>query len=1166
MNHLAVESRRTKEPRTASSQNSRFRVVVPLVIVVIVVVAGVAGGEEVDYLRDIKPVLKARCYACHGSRKQESNLRLDTASAIRAGGDSGAAVELNDDAASLLIERVTSTDEIDRMPPEGDRLSADQIRRLRAWIRAGAAVPPDEQGEPDPQAHWAFQPLAQRRPPSSSVPSSSTVPAGAVADGDLIDPWIDARLTDAGLRRNPPADAVTLIRRMFLDLHGLPPSLEEITTWSARLTQPLASGSAADRPSPPDRPLNRLAIRELIDYLLGSARYGERWAQHWLDVVRYADTHGFEVNTPRPHAWRYRDYVIRALNDDKPYDQFVVDQLAGDTTGEDAATGFLVAAAVLLPGQIGKDDASKRLARQDSLDEIIVGTSATFVGMTLGCARCHDHKFDPLTQEDYYAMQAFFAGVEYGDREVRDAAREDRLQRAATLVPKIDGLTAKLRRFEPLAFAGRTIVIDDESTESVTSLAVKNGHGTNPAGPGRGYRDDAGDAERVANLSGGRYTWWPNKPGQDVFTWDPRVAGRFRIWVSWGAHGSGVHTRDARYVLDRDGDLQTQDDQQEIARVDQYYFAGVRDGESEKKPLWSGLLNTGIHELTPTSKLVLRGGDTGTGITADVIVCQEVDSGDADNEPDKTDDRRLPQLRAPVSPRHNVERIAAIDARFIRFATLATIDDNRHQPCLDELEVFTTGELPLNIALAEHGTKASSSGNYSETGIHQLKHINDGRYGNSQSWISNQHGGGWVQLEFPRVATIDRIEWSRDREGKFLDRLPVRYHIDVSLDGDQWTTVARSDDRLGPGTPFDRVANLRRAAAGKESTALPALITELEHLRAQKVELEKPVLVYGGKFREPDQTHVLRRGDPEQPLDPIAPQVPRALGQVTCDKDSSESARRLALAHWIATDTNPLTARVLVNRIWQGHFGQGLVDTPSDFGLNGLPPSHPELLDQLAAHFIRNGWSIKNLHRAILTSGTYQQSARIDPQGVVVDADNRLLWRFPSRRLEAEAIRDSMLAISGQLNLKMGGPGFNFFKTRGGLSGFPPLDAFTPEELRRMIYAHRIRMESVPVFGAFDCPDAGQATPTRSRSTTAIQALNLFNSPFVMQQAEALTQRVEQEAGDDLVAQIERVWLLMVGRRPSEAEAIACFKTAGEHGLPTVCRVLFNSNEFLFLP
>jgi hypothetical protein len=315
-----------------------------------------------------------------------------------------------------------------------------------------------------------------------------------------------------------------------------------------------------------------------------------------------------------------------------------------------------------------------------------------------------------------------------------------------------------------------------------------------------------------------------------------------------------------------------------------------------------------------------------------------------------------------------------------------------------------------------------------------------------------------------------------------------------------------------------------------------------------------------------EPTYVLRRGNAEQRMDRINARVPAVLGKLGLKLGENEQNRRVALAKWIASPENPLTARVMVNRIWQFHFGTGLVSTSSDFGRNGTKPSHPKLLDWLASEFIRSGWSIKHMHKLIMLSDTYRQSNRMNGEGRKVDADTRLLWRFPSRRLEAEAIRDSILFVSGNLNLEAGGPGFSFFKTRGGLSGFPPVTDFTKKEFRRMIYQHKIRMEPVPVFGAFDAPDAGQAMPRRKQSTTAIQALNLFNSPFVNNQAAAFANRIVKETGGDIGKQVARAFQLTFGRQPTPIEAKAAIASAKTHGLATLCRVLFNSNEFLFLP
>jgi hypothetical protein len=1092
-------------------------------------------GSADDYLQEIKPLLRQKCVSCHGPVKQESGLRLDHGAAIAQGGDSGEVIDVAQPSVSLLVQRVVSHDESFRMPPEGKPLTAEQIERIKQWIVEGARFPEDEIVSRSASKHWAFQPLARNIIPPESHDAAAQHP---------IDAFVRERLIQAGLQFSPRAQPQALVRRLYLDLHGLPPTPEELQHWTARIAEPTSSQEA---------------VEQLIDHLLDSPRYGERWGQHWLDVVRYADTHGFEVNTPRPHAWHYRDYVIAAFNEDKPYDEFIRDQLAGDATGSDAATGFLVAAPVLLPGQIGADDVSKRLARQDALDEIIVGTSATFLGLTVGCARCHDHKFDPISQRDYYAMQAFFAGVEYGDRAIVDDEAEQRAIESKRLEPQITELTGRLRTYEPLAFTGQTLIIDDEDLARVTLLKVKNGHGANPAGNQRGYKEDSGDADRTANLSGGRYTWFDNHPDQDVFTWNPASSGTFQIWISWGVHGSGVHTRDAQYWLDRDGNLETRDDQQRLGMADQYYFAGVTTGETEKVPMWSGLLDVGTFELQTNSRIVLRGGETGTGITADVIVLQEVGP-----ELENNNAQRQPSLRVPVNASHNIERFAPIAAKFVRFTTFATIDDNRHEPCIDELEIFDA-ESQLNIARQNDSIRLTSSGNYSETGIHQLKHINDGQYGNSHSWISNQHGGGWIQLEFAEPQTIDRIEWGRDREGMFNDRLAIDYQIEVSLDGQTWTNVAGSADRVPLGTPIDQLQLLRQNLTGDSNVELEKLLTQLEKLQQRKTELDAPKLAYAGIFRAPDETYLLNRGDPEQRLEKIDAQVPTIFAAEIL-ASATDAERRTALAHWIASSENPLTARVMANRIWLQHFGRGLVDTPSDFGLSGSLPSHPELLDWLANRFIESGWSVKSLQRLILTSQTYQQASLIDPHSQQIDGDNRLLWRFAPRRIEAEVLRDSMLQISGQLNLEMGGPGFDFFKSRGGLSGFPPVEQFGPEQLRRMIYAHKIRMESVPVFGVFDCPDAGQPAPQRSSSTTPIQALNLFNSPFVFDQSNAFAQRLTKEFPDSTDQQIRQAFLAALCREPSSAELDTAKIAVEQQGLDVLCRVLFNCNEFLFIP
>ena len=840
---------------------------------------------------------------------------------------------------------------------------------------------------PPLERHWSFKPVTRSAPPRTANPGW--------ARQDL-DRFILARLEQEGLKAGPEADRVTWLRRVSLDLVGLLPAPEEVAAF------------VEDRRSD--------AYERVVDDLLASPRYGERWAQHWLDVVRYADTHGFEVNTERPNAWPYRDYVIDALNKDTPYDRFIRDQVAGDALDKDAATGFLVTASVLLPGQIGADDVSKRLARQDSLDEIVVNTGQTFLGLSVGCARCHDHKFDPITARDYYSMQSFFAGVEYGDRELRTPEALARRREAESFQNRVAEIQKELARFEPLARVG--------SMEKMTRL---------------------------------------------------------------------------------------------------------------------------VSVLPPR-----------------------------------------PAVNAAV----NTDRFAPVKAKRLRFTIRET---NNLEPCIDELEVFDTEA--RNVALASAGTTVTSSGDTVVADRHELRQINDGRYGNSHSWMSNEKGQGWVVLEFGKEHLIERVVWGRDREGTFSDRLATNYLIEAADDLGEWRAVADSNDRRAfvPGENKPRPAAFSTAGLGAdEAKKAGALLAERKDLEAKIAAATAGQMAFAGTFRTPDNIHLLNRGDPEQPKEEVAPAVLSALGTLRLPKESAEQQRRLALADWIASPQNPLTARVMVNRIWQGHFGTGLVETPSDFGHNGAKPSHPELLDWLASEFVRSGWSVKQMHRLIVTSSTYRlrsvvsepvisesvisnQSGGAPPRRAgslitarsraqEIDSDVRLLWRFPSRRLESEAIRDTMLAVSGRLNLKMGGRGFDLFNNRGGLSGFNPVESFRGEGLRRMIYAHKVRREREAVFGAFDCPDAGQSTARRRESTTPIQALNLFNSRFTLEQADAFAARVKKEAGEDATKQIRRAYQLALSREPRMHELRDAEPVVREHGLATLGRALFNSNEFLFLP
>jgi mono/diheme cytochrome c family protein len=946
-----------------------------------------AAGETPDFERQVRPILTAHCVKCHGPDEASGGLRLDRGGDALAGGDSGQAIVPGKAAQSYLLERVQAKDEAERMPPEGEPLSADQIALLARWIDAGANWPGAEKRIDPRLAHWSLQPVVQ-----------PAVPAIGEENTAAIDRFIRAKLADQGLTLSPPADPPALVRRLYYDLIGLPPTPEELEAYLQ-----------AAREHGDDQ-----AYADLVERLLASPRHGERWAQHWLDAVRFAESDGFETNKPRANAWPYRDWVIESLAADKPYDQFVREQLAGDVLGADAATGFLVGGAndvVLSP-----DPVLTAQQRADVLHDMVSTTASTFLGLTVGCARCHNHKFDPIPQADYYALKAVLAGVSHGERPRIVPESAERTERLAKIRARLEEIEAELLRFEPLA----RVVEISTSGENVAATA---------AAP----------------------------------------------------------------------------------------------------------------------------------------------------------------LRLAVHPKVNLDRFPPLAAKRLRFTVHKT---NNLEPCIDELEVFAAGELEAdsaaqtatqklthNVALATRGTTAKASSVYPNSSIHRLEHINDGRLGNGRSWISQEMGGGWVELEFPEVVTIDAVRWGRDREEKYRDRLAIEYTIAVTTTagdataGDEgWTVAATSRDRQPfaegnkPAATFDHLPPAER-------TAVEALAAERRTIEAEIAELAAQPMLYAGVFSaSPPATHRLHRGDPMQPREEILPAALSAVA-VPFSPEAAENPsltddqrRRLALAEWIVDPANPLTARVIVNRLWQHHFGEGLVATPSDFGANGARPTHPELLDWLAAELVEHGWSLRHIHRLIVNSATYRQASTFRPEPAAVDAQARLLWRYPPQRLSAEQIRDTLLAASGKLDLTAGGPGFLPFEPNSNyVRVYDPKQSFGPADFRRMIYMTKIRMHQEATFGAFDCPDGGQIAPRRSQSTTPLQALNLLNGPFVAEQANFLAERIAAEAGDSQPSQVQHAFRLVLLREPVAEELAAGQALVREHGLASFCRAIFNANELLYV-
>jgi hypothetical protein len=887
--------------------------------------------------REVAPLLQARCLRCHSGGQPKGALDLTSRAGLLRGGQSGVVVVPGKAAESVLIEYVR-----DRKMPPKDPLAEKEVDLLRRWIDAGAAwtgpalKPPASSLRRAGPDWWSLQPVRRPAVPAVFSPAWVRTP---------IDAFILARLDAAGLKPAHEADRRTFIQRVTVDLTGLRPTPAEIDAF-------LADRSAD-------------SYEKLVDRLLASPHYGERWGRHWLDVVRFGESAGYEVNPPRLTAWPYRDYVIRAFNRDISYPQFIREQLAGEDDPDPltaSATGFLVAGPHDVVGNATVEGSLQQ--RHDDLADMVGTTAATFLGLTVNCARCHDHKFDPILQKDFYGLEAVFAGVMHAERPM----------------PSLDAT---------------------------------------------------------------------------------------------------VELAQARGELDR-----------------------LRRELDTREPL---------------------AGPPGTAAT-----------------------------RLPVQIARNVERFAPVEALHVRFTITATLDGS--QPCIDELEVYGPNDPGRNLALASSGSKATASSLLPGYPIHQIAHINDGQHGNSHSWISQEPGKGWVQVTLARPAKIDRVVWGRDRLLQFHDRLARDYRVETSLDGRAWTAVAGSWDRA--------------PAAAAPDGELNKLLDRRAALEKRIAELSRPRTVYAGTFQSAGPTYLLKRGDPMQKQARVGPSAVRSVSKpLEISVDAPESQRRKALAAWLADAENPLPARVMVNRMWHWHFGTGIVRTPSDFGFNGDRPSHPELLDWLADEFRAGGGRLKPVHRLIVLSSTYRQSGAMNFEAMKIDAGNRLLWRRTPRRLEAEVLRDTMLQVSGALDLRAGGPGYELWEmpSSGQITVYKAKEALGPDVLRRMVYQFKPRLQQDRTFGAFDCPDATATAPRRNISTTPLQALNLLNDPFVRDQAARFAGRVQDEAGPAAADQVRHAFRLAFGREPSAREQAASIAVVEAHGLTVLSQTLFNTNEFAFI-
>ena len=897
----------------------------------------------------------------------------------------------------------------------------------------------------DKSDHWAYQPLVDRAPPAVKAAEHVRNP---------IDAFVVAALEARGMDPSPPADKRTLVRRLSFDLLGLPPTPEEV-----------AQFVADDSPG---------AYEALVDRLLASPHYGERWARHWMDVVHFAETHGNDQDRPRPHAWPYRDYLIGAFNRDKPYARFVEEQVAGDVLHADdpwaiVATGCLAAGPWDESSQrdIRDDTIDKKIAQNLDRDDMLTTVLATFASTTIHCARCHNHKFDPISQAEYYGLQAVFAGVDRANRPYDpDPAI---LRRRQTLL-------ARRQRLEQSRLSLR---------EGTDELAELLSHAVQ----------------------------------EKVVKWEQSQGGIAGAWT----------TLDAVTITSSEGAFPSR----------------LADGS---------VLFGGKRPETDTYTIVAETDLTGiTAVRVEVL----------------TDDS-LPQ-RGPGRMDNGNLHLSELRLRAAALADRSIVRDVRLENASADFD-----QQGWTAAMAIDGQPKTAWGIYPEVGKShvavfecQTPVVFSG--GTALTFtLEQKHGGGHL---------IGRVRLSATTAAK-----PVRAQPLLP------DAVARAF----------AVPPTQRSDEQKAELALHVLAEEIE---TDLAALPPPAMVYAaandftpeGSFR-PAKTarpvFVLRRGDVNQPLQAASPGALSCLPGLPANFElidpSDEGIRREALARWLTDARNVLVWRSIVNRIWHYHFGRGLVETPNDLGHMGAAPTHPELLDWLALWFYRQGGSLKALHKLIVTSATYRQSSRHVEEYARLDAGNHYLWRMNRTRLDAESLRDAVLAITGKLDRAMGGPSVKQFIEKPGIHVTPivdyqSFDVDSPASFRRGVYRFLFRTLPDPFMDSMDCADASQLTPTRNTSVTALQALAMLNDRFMVRQSEHFAERLKSE-GDmgqgggalvesdgtrnvsaTLADRIRRMYLLALGRDPTESESTALSAFAERHGLANACRLILNSNEFMFV-
>lgn len=980
-------------------------------------------AQTIDFEQAVAPILVSHCLECHQGAEPEGGLDLRSLETVLKGGDSGEAVLRGDAMSSLLWQRVQS----DEMPPKHP-LKETEKAVLKQWLNEGAswgktsldlfsATTKSRAG----RDWWSLQPVRPVVPPRME---SNWV-------RNEVDSFILKRLQDSGLNPSREAPPRELIRRLFFNLIGLPPTPEQVAAFVADPSEE--------------------SYRRLVDELLNSSHYGERWGRHWLDVVRFGESNGFERNFQRENAWPYRDWVIRALNNDLPYDQFVRmqlvgDQLVGGIEGA-AATGFWVAG--VHNTTVGGSKRMKQLARQDEIEDVLATVGQTFVGLTFNCARCHDHKFDPITQTEYYQLASAISGLGFGERQITVPEEQQRL----------DQIDSRLKMLQT-----QLSEIDDAAREQVLA-------------------DRSNDETAVA------------KPPMALSRWE----------FDLDLHDSNGHL---------DGTAQGN------ARVED--GALFLDGNSyvETSPITQHIAEKTLAAWVQLDSLDQRGGAA--------ITIAGLGNGVFD---------------AIVFGEREPRRWMAGSNSFLR-------SDSFGGP----LESDAVRQ-PVHVAMV-----------YESDGTIIA-------YRNGVPYGQPIRKSGLQKFEAHQTQVLFGLRHKPVGGNRFLTgRIHSAALYDRALSADEVAVVAQSSKGY---VSEEQLVAVLKDPERKSRQLLKNKIGDLKKDRSEQTEKAKQT-IYTLTAGAAQKVNVLLRGDPDNVGDVVSPAATAAIKGMPSDfglpPDAPEMDRRRKLAAWVTNRNNPLFARVITNRIWHYHFGTGIVETPNDFGFNGGRPSHPELLEYLSSQLQANGYRLKWLHRQIVMSSTYRQAShgqadRRWQNAIQKDAANRLLWRGPRRRLEAESLRDAMLTVSGQLNKQAGGPSFKDVSVtlNSGTTYYEPLDVDGPEFFRRTVYRFNPRGGRSALLDTFDCPDPSSTAPRRSVTTTPLQSLSLMNNSLVLTLSNDFAKRVRRDVGDDVWQQVSRAWQLAIARRPDESERQLSTQLVSDHGLEALCRGLFNLNEFVVI-